>query len=145
MLKKAFTILITVFFASFNSITPFVQESDKVIKNSGSKLIQPCWTEISLFSNTFSISDSGLATVESLLYAFDVDEIKINVQFQQLKNGKWITIKNWTSSSTGIYCSLGEVWYVMSGYSYRMVSTGSVYENNSLVEQTTYISDIWEY
>jgi len=145
MFRKASIILLTVVFICFTSITSFAQEGDQVIKNSDSNLMQPYWTEISLFSNTFSISDSGLATVESLLYAFDVDEIRISAQLQQLKNGSWTTIKSWTSSSTDVYCTLAEVWYVMSGYSYRMVSTGTVYENNSQVEQTTYISDIWEY
>lgn len=105
----------------------------------------PLWTEIAEFTNSFDISDSGRATVESILYAFDVDEIRLKADLQQLKNGSWSTIKSWTSTSNDIYCAIGEEWYVVSGYSYRLATTGTVYKNGSQVEQATYTSEAYVY
>lgn len=145
MFKKALAILLVSLAVCSFPISTFALENNKLVENSESNVMQPQWTEIFQFTNTFEISSSGRAAVETILYAFDVDEIRISADLQQLKNGSWTTIKSWTSSSTDVYCTLEEAWYVMSGYSYRLVTTGTVYENGSQVEQTTYTSKAWEY
>ena len=146
MFKKAivvFAVILAICSVSFTGA--FAQSGNQVIDDSDYGIVQPYWTEISMFSNNFDISTSGLATVESLLYAYDVDEIKIVAKLQQYKNGSWTTIKSWTETSDDIYCAIGETWYVASGYSYRLVSTGTVYENGSQVEQTSYTSPSYYY
>ena len=87
----------------------------------------------------------GKATVEVILEAHDTDELKIQVNLQQYKNGGWTTIKSWSNTSKDIYCAMGEAWYVVSGYSYRLVSTGTAYKNGVKVEQATYTSEAYEY
>lgn len=141
MFKKVFLGLAVMMILCSSSFTvSFAQENGKAIESSKSNVMKPNWTEISQFSNTFDISSSGLATVESLLYAFDVDEISIVANLQQYKNGSWSTIKTWSKNSTDVYCGIGETWYLVSGYPYRLVTTGTVYEDGMQVEQTSYTS-----
>lgn len=137
MLKKISLALCLVLIVSFTPLdSSFAQESDATFQDS----IQPNWTNISEFTNVFSVSECGLSSVESLLFASNVDEIKIVVNLQQYKNGSWTTIKSWTNTFSRISCILDEQWYVISGYLYRMVATGTVYINGSLIEQASYTS-----
>ncbi|MDA8226589.1 MAG: hypothetical protein M0T74_02590 [Desulfitobacterium hafniense] len=71
--------------------------------------------------------------------------IGINASIQQYVNGRWTTIKSWTSTSYNNSGYLDQTWYVTSGYYYRMVSTGAVYQNDKLVEQTSYTSPSYWY
>ncbi len=98
------------------------------------------FTNIVLFQNGFEISDYGRADISVYLKAQNVDKVKLYVQLQQLKNGKWKTIKSWSKTSNGTYAGLGAAYYVTQGYQYRLVSKGKVYLNQNLVEQTTYTS-----
>ena len=107
--------------------------------------IKPSWTYIETYLNYFDISPTGKATVEVILEAHNTDELKIQANLQQYKSGRWTTIKSWSNTSTDIYCAMGEIWYVMSGYNYRLVSTGTAYKNGMQVEQTTYTSEAYEY
>lgn len=146
MFKKVFVGLAVMLILSSATFTAsFAQESGKVIESSKSNVVKPNWTEISQFANTFDISSSGLATVESLLYAFNVNEISIVANLQQYKNGGWTTIKSWSNTSTDVYCGIGETWYLMSGYSYRLVNTGTVYKNGLQAEQAIYTSETRQY
>lgn len=145
MFRKIIIILIIGLLIINAPISAFALNEERVGSSSELNTVKPMWTEIAEFTNGFNISSTGKATIESILYAFDVDEIQIDAKLQQYKNGSWITIKSWTSNSYDIYCTIGEIWYVMSGYSYRLVSTGMVYENSKLVEQTTYTSETYRY
>ncbi len=99
------------------------------------------FTNIVLFQNSFEISDHGKASVSAYLTARNVDKVKVSTKLQQYKNGSWQTIKSWTQTSSGTYAGLSGTYYVTKGYQYRIVSTGKVYLNQSLVEQTTYTSN----
>ncbi len=102
------------------------------------------WTEISQFNNGLTISSNGKADIESCLYSFSVDELKVEVELQQYKDGVWINIKEWLQTSTDISCMVFESWYVQKGFYYRLVSTGTVYKEDIQVEQTVYIGqDKW--
>lgn len=108
--------------------------------------IGPLWVSITDFQNTFDISASGAALVNSKLYArSNINKVVINASIQQYINGSWKTIKSWTSTSSSNSGYLNQTWYVMSGYYYRMVSTGAVYQNGVLVEQTFYTSPSYWY
>ena len=102
--------------------------------------IQPRWTEISQFNNSFNITSSGRADIKSTMSAFSVDFIMVKAILQQFKNGSWITIKTWEGTSEAVICSVVGSWYVQKGYSYRMLSTGTVYINGQQVEQANYTS-----
>jgi hypothetical protein len=99
------------------------------------------FTYISVFYNEFNITDQGKAELTSSIDARNVDEYKISMYLQKYQNGRWVTIKHWFSIENGTFCGLGEIWYVESGYQYRMVSYGYVYIDGVCVENTQYISD----
>jgi hypothetical protein len=146
MFKKVFVVLSVILICScILFTTTFAEENTQSVEDLNSTILEPNWREISEFSNNFEISTSGLSTVESLLYAFNVDSIGIVANLQQYRNGSWVTIKSWSSTSTDVSCAIAEQWYTVSGYSYRMVTTGTVYENGSQAEQTTYTSSSYYY
>lgn len=108
--------------------------------------IGPLWVNIIEFTNSFEISSSGLAEFDTSLYArSNINKVVINASIQQYINGSWQTIKSWSSTSYSNSGYLNQKWYVVSGYYYRLVSTGAVYQNNVLVEQTSYTSPSYWY
>lgn len=138
MSRKIIVIIMAVAVISFIPVTCLADVNVQGI-------IQPNWTYIETYLNYFDISSTGKATVEVILEAHNTDELKIQANLQQYKNGRWTTIKNWSKTSEDIYCVMEEAWYVVSGYSYRLVSTGTAYKNGVKVEQTTYTSEEHEY
>ncbi|MDD4753080.1 MAG: hypothetical protein PHT78_07505 [Desulfitobacteriaceae bacterium] len=104
-------------------------------------LIQPMFTNINVFYNDFQITDRGKALLTSSVDARNVDKITISTYLQKYQNGSWTTVKHWTTTQSGSLAVLGESWYVASGYQYRMVSYGYVYNDGQLLESATYISD----
>lgn len=108
--------------------------------------IGPLWISITEFTNSFEISGSGLAQFDTSLYArSNINKVVINASIQQYINGSWQTIKNWTSTSYSNSGYLNQKWYLMSGYYYRLVSTGAVYQDDVLVEQTSYTGSSYWY
>jgi hypothetical protein len=118
------------------------QEYTNMLEN---KIITPYFTNISVFSSTLNISSYGKASVSSYLTARNVDNLAIEVDLQQLKDGRWISIKKWTESSAGTSGGLSGSYYVSKGYIYRTVSKGMVYKNGALLESTSAISKMESY
>jgi len=108
--------------------------------------IRPLWVNIVRFSNSFDISSSGFAQVDtSLLARSNINRVVINASIQRYTNGSWLEIKSWTSTSNGYIGDLTENWYVVSGYYYRLVSNGAVYQNGVFMEQTSYTGPAYWY
>lgn len=107
--------------------------------------VGPMWVSIIDFANTFHISPSGEATVNTKLYAeSNINKVILTASIQQYKNGAWNTVKSWTSTSYSSNGTIDQNWYLVSGYNYRLISSGSVYQNNTLIEKTSYISSsVW--
>ncbi|WKV07741.1 hypothetical protein Q2T46_09190 [Thermoanaerobacterium sp. CMT5567-10] len=140
MFKKFLSIFVlTIIMMTLLSTTGFAD--DGISKKLVTSPITPNWIAISQFTNTFDISSMGKSTVDSVLYAFSVDKIRIDAYLQQYKNGNWVTIKSWSNTSTDISCSISEIWYVEEGYYYRLVTKGTVYRNGVQLEQANYTSD----
>lgn len=108
--------------------------------------IGPLWVSITEFTNSFEISGSGLAQFDTSLYArSNINKVVINASIQQYINGSWQIVNSWTSTSYSNSGYLNQKWYVMSGYYYRLVSTGAVYQNGVLVEQTSFTGSSYWY
>jgi len=108
--------------------------------------IGPLWVSITEFTNSFEISGSGLAQFDTSLYArSNINKVVINASIQQYINGSWQTVNSWTSTSYSNSGYLNQKWYVMSGYYYRLVSSGAVYQDDVLVEQTSYTGPSYWY
>ncbi|EGW37201.1 hypothetical protein [Desulfosporosinus sp. OT] len=104
-------------------------------------IVSPMWVNIIDYQNTFSISSSGAATVNTTLNAeTNINKVVLTASIQQYNNGNWTTIKSWASTSYSNSGSLYQTRYLISGYYYRMVSNGSVYQDELLVENTSYTS-----
>ncbi len=98
------------------------------------------FTNINYFINTFYITDSGKAVMESALSARDVDQCKVSMYLQKYQNGSWVNVKHWSNLENSTYCDLGKTWYLVSGFQYRMKTYGYVYRDGSLVDYTTFVS-----
>jgi hypothetical protein len=101
---------------------------------------QSNFTNITVFWNDFYITDQGKAVLTSSVDARNVDECKVNMYLQRYKDGKWTTVKNWSSTESGDFCGIGKTWYVLSGYQYRMKTYAYVYLNDELLESTSFTS-----
>jgi hypothetical protein len=107
---------------------------------------KPMWTYITEFSNAFDISGTGLFQFETSLSArSSITKVEVNASIQQYINGNWQTIKSWTGTANSNSIDLLKEWYVMSGYYYRLVSTGAVYQNGVLMEQASYTGPSYWY
>jgi hypothetical protein len=118
---------------------------DSSLTGNENVLNQERFTCISVFYNEFNITDQGKAELTSSIDAKNVDECKISMYLQKYQNGRWAMIKHCSSTENGTFCGLGELWYVESGYQYKMVSYGYVNINSVCVENTQYISDPYVY
>lgn len=106
--------------------------------------IQPKFVVINTFDNAFSIDSSGKAELYSALDANGGNRTVISAYLQQQQNGQWITVKHWTVEESGTFVELDENWYVTSGYLYRMISYGYVYDSAILLDSDYYDSaTIW--
>lgn len=130
-------LIIMMVFCISSNVNAKSNETESVDKG----IIQPMFTTINLFQNNFDISTDGKATISSYLSASNVDQVKISGSLQQCKDGRWQTIKSWSSTQNATSSSLSQSYYVVSGYSYRYVSYGYTYKKGVLVESTSYTSN----
>ncbi len=110
------------------------------------QIISPRWTYITEFANAFDISPTGLFQLYTALSARSgITKTEVTASIQQYVNGDWQTIKSWTQTSKRNKIELLQEWYVEKNYYYRLVSSGAVYVNDTLVEQTSYTGPSYWY
>lgn len=110
------------------------------ISESDTSVIAPFFTYINFFINDFDISSDGKASINAYLNARNVDSVKTEADLQRLENGKWKSVKSWSNTEDALSCGIVEDWYVVSGFSYRLVSNAYVYQNGKMVESTSFTS-----
>jgi len=138
-LKWVLSLLVIIF--AFTMPTFAYGDEPSVLKSAGNyEIVTPFFTNITLFQNVFDISTDGKVSISVYLTARNVDKVKVNANLQQLINGNWSTVKSWTNISAGTYSGLSGIYYVPKGYEYRLISSGSVYLNENVLEQSTFIS-----
>jgi len=140
-MKRGNLLVLCVCFILVLTAMPVKANTDlDVLEEKEAVLIQPRFTNISVFYNYFYITDQGKAVLTAYIDARNVDECTISMYLQRYQNGSWVTVKDWSATESGTFCGIGETWYVMSGYQYRMVSYGYVYQKGTLIENTVYTS-----
>ena len=107
--------------------------------------IRPMFTYINGFQCYFDISSIGKAEADVFLLAYNVDQVKVEANIQQYSNGAWQTIKSWSKLENGASGGLSSSWYLMGGYTYRLVAKGYVYVNGTMVENDQIISQTISY
>jgi hypothetical protein len=115
MRKKAAVIVLSLLILCLAPMQMFAIETNQATNSQ----IGPSWINIIEFTNSFDISDSGLAQFDTVLYArSNINKVVINTSIQQYTNGSWQTIKSWSSTSNSNSGYLNQKWYVVSGYYY---------------------------
>jgi len=132
------SMLILVIILSVGSIPVDAKQTKDSKKDE--EIVQAKFAYIDLFQNSFDIEDNGKSSFSTILWARNVDEVKVYGYLQQYKDGKWKTIKTWSNQANGTECYLSSSWYVASGYSYRFKSSAYLYVDGKYVESTSYTS-----
>jgi hypothetical protein len=132
--------LLTYFLLVFSAIPVGATTDSDALDEKVIDIVQPKFTNISVFYNDFYITDQGKSALISSIDARSVDECKISMYLQKYQNESWVTVKHWSSIESGTFCGIGETWYVLSGYQYRMVAYGYVYLNGKCIEKTQFTS-----
>lgn len=136
--SKVFLLFLSVMFIF--TIVPINASTDIETTENETVIIQPKFTNITVFYNDFYITDQGKAVLTSSIDARNVDECKISMYLQKYQNGSWTTVKHWSATESGTFCGLGKTWYVVGGYQYRMVTYAYTYLQGTMVESTYYAS-----
>ena len=109
------------------------------------EIVEPRYEVIAYISSSLEVSSSGRAScgaVATVLPGYTVD---LTAELQQKEDGRWETIHDWETSGSG-RVSVSGPWYVMSGYSYRLKVTVTVYDSNgNFVEAPVEYSKVEEY
>jgi len=79
------------------AIPTYANSNDLKNEYSEQIIVQPYFTNISIFQNLFDISSDGKVSVTVYLTAQNVDSVKVDANLQQFKNGFWTTIKSWSN------------------------------------------------
>lgn len=129
------SMLILVIILSVGSIQVDAKQTKDSKKNE--EIVQAKFAYIDLFQNSFDVEDNGKSSFSTILWARNVDEVKLYGYLQQYKDGKWKTIKTWSIEANSTECYLSSSWYVASGYSYRFKSSAYLYVDGKYVESTS--------
>lgn len=124
---------------------PVVAMSTELMKEEGPP-IQLQYEKINTILSALTISSSGKATCNAKAVLLDKNyTCTVTMTLQQKDGNTWYTVKNWSSSGTGVvYCD--ENWYVVSGYTYRVKATVKVYNSSgTLIENEAVYSPMTVY
>lgn len=102
--------------------------------------VQPRWKYVSSITGNIDISSLGIvsASATGTASSLDVTKTVCKVSLQQMKNGKWVTLKTWSASSNTHAASVDtKHWAVDHGYSYQLYIVLEAYKGNTLLETGT--------
>lgn len=116
------------------------------LESSEGSSITPRYVNISVFTASCSVTDSGKAQCYSYVKTADPDyTIHMNLALQRYVNGGWSTVKSWNSSGTGSV-TMDKAYYVTGDYYYHTAATVTVRdENGDFVEMPTIYSQSYYY
>ena len=114
-MKKRKVIILTTCLLLILTVMPVHANIDLEVCEKEIMIVQPKFTNITVFVNDFYITDQGKAVLTSSVDARNVDEIRISMYLQKYKNGRWNTVKHWATIQSGTLCILSKTWYVVNG------------------------------
>ncbi len=91
----------------------------------------PKYTLISIASSGLNISGGVAYCDASITGQVGVDSVKLTGYLQRYNGSSWVTLKTWTKSATGRFCSMSTTYYVSSGYQYRYRVSCTAYDGGS--------------
>lgn len=126
-MRKFVCMVIIVLMAVF-SVNPACAAAEPVQNPGTQGVITPNFTYISRLNAGLSINSSGKTTCIGLVSAYDSSHTtRLTVALQKYRGSGWITIKSWSTSSTGTsVATVYKDYYVVHG-TYRVRATAKVY------------------
>lgn len=95
------------------------------------------YTYISSTLTNLEITSAGKACCAATITCYSgTDSNRISAYLQRNVSGSWITVQNWSKTTTGSRGSLYKEYYVTSGYQYRLRVYYYAYEGSN-TESTT--------
>lgn len=119
-------VCIVILFSSIGHAHAISMGSGEILRNGE---ISPQMLYIANANANIQISSRGSATVEAYVigYSNTVTKTKVEADLQQLKSGRWTSIRTWSVSKNSYKVTLVESIQVSKGYSYRVVATVTAY------------------
>ena len=113
------------------------------VANAEEASIEPRFTYIINHMVGLNINSSGKAICSSSVESKSGYPVLVQCKLQQKVGEDWTTVKYWTKSGTGAAIA-GGIYYVHSGYEYRVVAIVQVYTTNNtyILESSTQYSDV---
>ncbi len=129
---------ITLLIVSLLAFTPvFADNTEEVERRID---IESRFTNIYTFHTDFDIDGMGKALLGASLDGHSGDSSRIVAKLQRFSSGTWSTIKTFSSTSTTTSCTLAKNYYVTSGYSYRVLYYGYIYNGPIILDHTNQVS-----
>lgn len=98
--------------------------------------IQPLYDYVSTIQLILDINTStGLSTSTAKVVPLGYLPVDVELRLQRYINGSWVTFKSWEASDTG-KVTMEKLYYVYSGYSYRLWVKATVYNSSGTVIDT---------
>lgn len=95
--------------------------------------IMPIFENINSVQASLSINQSlGVTTCTGRIVAKDMYPVSVDVVLQVKENGRWTEVCSWSASGT-YTASCTEHYAVYSGYEYRVLTWGYVYDSNGRI------------
>lgn len=100
--------------------------------------ITPFYKYISVVGASINISNTGKAASSGYVYYVGNYDSTLTIELQRLNGTSWSTVKSWSKSFSGEDLhSMEEVYYVTSGYTYRVKATATVKNGTTVLETAT--------
>jgi hypothetical protein len=129
MLRKLAVFILSVVLVFSISLTAYAANSENEPASANGD-ISIMMTYISSTYCNLDISSSGLAECSASVNAYSgTDSVSISMYLQKYNSG-WSTVRHWTTSANGTYVSILRNYYVMSGYTYRVLVYYYAYEGS---------------
>ena len=108
-------------------------------------VIMPRFTYMKVLTAYFDIDENtGISTSRASCYSLSGYTVEVECELQRQRTNGWTTIKTWTSTGMD-YAEVNKDWAVMSGYSYRMRATFTVYASNGNVLEMAVKARYYDY
>ena len=92
--------------------------------------VSPFYTGVVTVTRSISISNSGCATCYGRIVVRSGYTADMELELQVSSDDEtWSTIKSWTSSGSGTM-TLDKIYFVSSGYYYRVLCTADIYDGD---------------
>lgn len=108
--------------------------------------VSPFYTGIATVTRSLEVSNSGCATCYGKIVVRSGYTADMELALQLSSDGdSWSAIKTWTTSGSGTL-TLDKIYFVSSGYYYRVVCSADIYDSDGdFVEGIAESSGSWYY